>query len=319
MKIGKWDLGGMFEKAAGSVMAFSKKNAPTIMTGGSLALGWFGVWLFWKQSRKADLAIKHKEEEIRESLCAEGDELAHPEDIKLDRKEKVIIYLQYCWMSLLVGVASSGLAIGAHKMDLSRLAQMYMLTQFLEDKNADQAKLIDKLKEEVGEKKFRAVDEKVFEEKYPEKDIGNGYIESTGKGTTLFICDFGGVKFRSSIQDVKDGIYEFRDKVKSRRDNIVKKKLRGAFFVSEDPYPDMDIYASEDVDVFLECIGSKQRIDGGDLLEFRDYGQEDFMDVNQIMDYKKYTDPETGIPAVCFLRFRDFLRPTNELLERDPR
>ena len=47
----KWfDISKLKTLAAGLV-ASGKKNAPTLMTAGSIALGWLGVYFFWKESR----------------------------------------------------------------------------------------------------------------------------------------------------------------------------------------------------------------------------------------------------------------------------
>lgn len=304
-------------------VSFGKKNAPSFMTGGSIALGWLAVYLFWGESREADRIIRDREEKNHEEAIVKAPpgEIDIPlEEILLSNKEKALIYLQCCWPSLALGLGSSGLAILAHKMDLSRLAEMYMLKQFLEDKNMDQSKLIDKLKGEVSEKKFKKFEEEVLEEKFPEESIGKGLIEETGHGSTLFISDVGNVKFRSSITDVQDGIYQFREMLRNRRNREIRAKLGDAFFVSSDnPYPDMDVYSSDNVDVFFQILGVKQATNLGDILEFRDYGEDDYLSFNQIMDYKKYTDPVTGVPAVCFLKIRDWLMPTHELIERNPR
>ena len=45
------------QKFFNSTIAFGSKNAPTIMTGGSIVLGWTAVYVFWKQSKKAEEEI----------------------------------------------------------------------------------------------------------------------------------------------------------------------------------------------------------------------------------------------------------------------
>ena len=298
--------------AVKSTLTFGKKNAPTLMTGGGILLGWAAVYVFWKQSKKAENYIEKKESELNENISEEE------EPKKLPPKEKLTIYLQYCWMAALMGLGSTGLTIWAHKMDLSRLMEMYMITQFLEGKNDDQSKLIEKLKGEVPEKKVKEIQNELFDEKFPESEVGKGDVENTGKGTTLFEFDIGNINFRSSIPEVQRGLYEFKELLKDKRDKEVKKELGGAFFASDNPFPDMSIYASEDLDTFLEILGLKKKYNLGDLLEFRDYGSKEFLPVNYVMDYKDHIDPETGVPAVCRLRIKEFLSPSYELMERNP-
>lgn len=296
--------------AVKSTLTFGKKNAPTLMTGGGILLGWAAVYVFWKESKNAEKAIQHQEELLKEQT--------ENEDAELTKKEKLIVYAQYCWPSMAMGLGSTGLTVWAHKMDLSRLMEMYMITQFLEGKNDDQAKLIEKLKGEVPEKKVKEIQNELFDEKFPESEVGTGDIELTGNGSTLFEIDVGNIKFRSSITDVQRGLYEFKSLLKDKRDKEVKKELGGAFFASDNPFPDMSIYASEDFDTFLEILGLKKKYNLGDILEFRDYGSKEFLPVNYVMDYKDHIDPETGIPAVCRLRIKEFLSPSYELMERNP-
>lgn len=304
-----------FQKALNSTIIFGTKNAPTIVTGGSIILGWAAVYVFWTQSKKAEAEILETEEKLfvkRE----EGEEVT----AELTKKEKAIIYLKYCWPAALMGLGSTAGTVWAHKMDLSRLAEMYMLTQFLEGKNADQEKLIEKLKGEVSGKKYKELRNEVTTEKYPEGTVGDGYIEETGKGTTLFIEETTGIKFRSSITEVQKGFYEFKDILKTQRDRAIKMRFGDAFFATDNPYPDdLDVFSSEGYDVFLECIGIKQRNKLGELLEFRYYGNKEFLPVNdETLFYAPFVDPATGVPSTCYIRVGEYLMETYELSERNP-
>ena len=302
------------QKIINGAIAFSEKNAPSLITGGSILLGWAAVYVFWKQSKKAEKEIEETEEQLL-IKNEEGESVSR----KLSNKDKATIYLKYCWLAALMGAGSTAGTVLAHKMDLSRLAEMYMLTQFLEGKNSDQEKLINKLKGEVSGKKFNDLKTDVMKEKYPEETVSEGNIEETGKGTTLFIDELTGIKFRSSITAVTDGLYEFKGMLRERRDKELRSKFGDAFYVSDSPYPDdFDVYASEGLDVFFECLGVKQKVRLGEILEFRDYGYKDFMPLKQVLYYEPYIDPVTGVPAVCFIRISDYLSPTYELMERNP-
>ena len=76
---------------AATVLASGKKNAPTLMTGGSIILGWTAAYIFWKQGRKAEKKIEAEELYLNRDLDADA-----PLDQrqKLPTREKLSIYLQ---------------------------------------------------------------------------------------------------------------------------------------------------------------------------------------------------------------------------------
>lgn len=307
----------------GNAIAFGKKNAPSIMTGGSILLGWAAAYVFWKQSKKAEQKIKNEEDKLSE-------------EESLETKEKFVIYLQYCWMALVMGVGSSGLAIAAHKMDLSRLVEMYAMTQFLENKNGEQKTMIDKLKGEVDNKRIREIENEIIDEKYPKDEILKEVMsEPVGESnSTLFIDKVTHTKFRANIVDVTSGIYDFNRMLTERRNSMIKKRTKFSDpFVSQSdtPFGDLDnengeyysdVYSSLGLDIFLDCIGESSDEENdtrlGELLEFRYYGGGELLKPAQILFYKKYTDPKSGFPEVCFIDYTEYLSPTSELIERNP-
>ena len=298
------------ENTVKSVLTFGKKNATNLMTGGGIVLGWAAVYVFWKQSKNAEKAIEYEEKKRSE---------AKGEPVELEKKEKFIYYLQYCWVSLLMGLGSTGLSLYSHKLDLDEIAKAYMLSQFYKNKNDDNEKMIEKLKEEVKPKKLEEIENETVKEKIEEK-LNNGKpIVATGKGNTLFVSDYGDVKFRSSIMEVNKGLYRFKSWLRDKRDSELKKRFADPFYASDNPYPDdLDIYSSADADEFFECLG----IMGtklGTLLEFRDYGYRDYLNDEDVLKYTKdVVDPDTGEPTICYITIEHLLRPTNELIERDP-
>ena len=307
------------EKAVKGTIAFGRKNAPALMTGGSIALGWTAAYLFWKESRNADAKIKSEEEKQGEELSV---------------KEKFIIYLQYCWLSLVLGLGSTGLTIGAHKLELERIAEMYMLTQFLEDKNEKQGKMLDKLKEEVGEKKVQEIEDDILDEDYSRDEIIDSYINGGVEGGTLFIDNVTHNKWRGDILDVTSGIAETNQVLKDKRKRMIKRKLADPFYSNSDsPFGsgdidddrfDQDIYSSVDLSVFLKNIGEisgshDEEVRLSELLEFRYYGGGgDLLKGKEILKYKQFEDPSTGFPAVCYVDYTEFLSPSSELMERNP-
>ena len=299
------------ESGLKSVWAFGKKNDTSLMTGGAIVLGWAAVYIFWKESREAEKAIQCEE------MKRKDDESKPEKDLSV--KEKALIYATYCWPSALMGLGSTALSLYSHKLSLDEIAKGYMLTKFYKGKSEESDKIVEKLKAEVKPKVAKDIEKQAVKDTI-EYELDNGKpVEETGKGTTLFICDFGGIKFRSSIAEVTRGFYNFKETLKDRRDRLIKQKLGDAFYSASDsgPFPDMDLYSSMDVDDFFQFLGLKQKIDMGDLLEFRDYGYKDYLSINDVMFYDDYVDPETGTPSVCLLRLKRLLRPTYELIERD--
>ena len=304
------------EKGVAGLVAFGKKNKTSIMTGGGVFLGWFSVWLFWKESKKAEEIIRKTEER----LTAEAREHnPNAEPIKLSFKEKFLIYAGCCWPSAVGGILSTGLTIGAHKISMDDLGKAYVVSQFFRDQTEEKDKEIEKLKGELPEKKVKKIENELHAEKFPEDKLCAGYVEETGHGNTLFIEELTGARFRSSITEVTKVLYQFKDKLGTMRKSQLEKRFKDAFYASDSPYPDdMTVYSSLGLDVLLRDLGYRQKNDLGEVLEFRDYGYADFLSPKLVMDYKNYVDPDTGEPAVCFLHIKDFISPTYELIERNP-
>ena len=315
-------------KAFGAAaIASGKKNAPTIMTGGSIVLGWLGVYLFWQQSKKAEKKIEYEEEKLnyREPLEPERPH----QDVPL--KQKLVIYGEYCWPAAVCGLASTGLAIGVNHMNLSRLTEMALLTKFMTEKDSKQQELIEKLKGEVGDKKFLEMREEMLEEKYSEEEMKQA-VQKVGPGTgkILFVDAVTHNRFTADILQVTSGIAKANSRLKDKRNKVISEKLGDAFYASGSPWSidadrASDVYSSLNLNVFLQCIGeiphdgNFNKCDLGDLLEFRYYGGGgDVLLPDQILSYKEYTDPESGYPVVCYLEYGDLLSPTSELIERNP-
>ena len=311
-----------------SGIAFGRKNAPSIMTGGSILIGWSAVYLFWKESRKADKQIADEEEKLAEviEIIIENEETGDRKEKKpeLKKKEKALIYLKHCWPALAMGLGSSGLAIWAHKMDLSRLAEMYMLTQFLEEKDGKKDDLIEKLKGELGVKKSEKAEDELRKERLPDEEVKEVANYIPGEGRTLIIDETTGVRFRSDVEKIKDGIRDFNESIRSEYNDYLKKKLGGAFSVVSEmtPFPDTDIYLTAPLNKFLGYIGELTEGKGhgvGDLMVFRYDGRsENCVNAEDILRYRDFQDPETGIAAICYLDYSWCLTPSNELMENCP-
>lgn len=301
-----------------AIVTSSKKNAPTIMTAGSIILGWTGVYIFWRQSKKAEQKIMSEEA----FLNKDKDSDTPIEELDtLSKKEKFFIYLQYCWMALIFGIGSTGLAIWSDKESLKRLMEMAALAKFMNNKSDKQEDLIKKLKAEVGDKRFEEMQDEILEEEFPRDEVMKAVMAAPADGKTLFIDEHTGVKFRADIMEVRNGLAEFNNRLKSKYEKALKRTIGDAFYASDNPYKSK-VFSSLDLEVFLQCIGELDRDEipmDADILEFRYYGDDVVEPVawNDIARYKEYVDPSTGFPHVCYLRYRPLLRATNELLDRD--
>ena len=305
------------EGMAKSVWAFGRKNAPSLMIGGSVVMGWSAVYVFWRQSKKAEKKIQVEEEKLKEQTALD-------KVVVLPPKEKAIIYLQYCWPSLLMGLASSGRAIGAHKIELSRLAEAYVMAQFFEKKSEDQENLVSRLKGELGTKKSEKVENEIFEEKHPQEQTKREFETLDGTGRTMFIdvCNFEN-KFRGDIEDMRDAIYRANQILQDRLDRKAKRILGDAFFSQKDsPYPELEIYVEMPLIEFMQIIGETKThqedcmLGNCNVIRMK-YGA-DGLDPNEIMDFKRYRDPQTGVPPICYLNYGKYLRPSTEYIENDP-
>ena len=326
-------------------LAFGKKNAPILMTGGGITLGWLAAYILWKQSRKAEQVIAKKEADLQSTVDISEDDdhgravmdtmKAHSE---LPKKDKVVIYLQYCWTAMALGIASTGLLIGAQKLSIDRLAEMYILTQFLEEKNGKQSKLIDKLKEKAGikdnSKDMHELENDIIDEDYDKDEIIDDILTHKDEyepGTALVIDTVTHARFRADVIKLTEGISEANNMLKTRRKKALKRRLSDAYYSSDNPWSEDsfdeeqfgEVYSTLDLEKFLQLIGEVED-DGyedtriGELLEFRYYGGGDLLKATQILRYREYLDPVTGNPAVIYLDYTEYLSPSSELMERNP-
>ena len=317
-----------------SAFAFGRRNAPSIMTGGGILIGWVAAYIFWKQGKKAEEKIREEEA----ALNADVPENEPEKHVELPKKDKAAIYLRYCWMALALGLGSTGLTIWAHKIDLSRLAEMYMVTQFLEKKNEDQNKLLEKLKDEIGDKRIHDLENDIIEEEYPDEELHRESLSLKGEGRTLFSDKtLFGMKFRGDIEEVTDGIIRFNElmeknlkkavekELRNYKGNSLEEKLKDPMYVSEvpysdvSPYPDTPVFVEEPVETLLKCMGREvDRSYIGDKLMIRYYSHGDRINPydSQYMRYKNFVDPVTGIAQFCELNYDDFVVPSIDLEDR---
>lgn len=324
----------------------SKRNAPILMTGSSIAIGWFAVYLFWEQSRKADKRIEYDRKVLNES---KGIDPESKDAVDVPKKEKFVTYLGYCWPSLTLGLASTGLAIAGQKISMDRLKDAYLMTQFLTQKNEKQEKLSNGVQEQLGDKKTKIERRKTFDEDFSEDEIVDAWNKPGAKGSIVILDHTMHIAKRMSVDDFDKGVYKANDLLRSRFNEIVsryedrKEKESSAFFVQGDfsyvaaladekAHYD-NLYSSIDLSEFLQCFGLipgdtfGARI--GEINEIRYYGGKNpIIKEGIIKDFKKLDDniffvedAKTGeIQKVMIydMEYIEYLCPTSEFLERNP-
>lgn len=328
-----------------SVM-LSKKNAPILLTGSSIAIGWFAVYLFWEQSRKAEKRIAYDKKVLNEE---KGIDPESRDAIDVPKKEKFNTYLGYCWPSLALGLTSTGLAVAGQKISMDRIRDAYLMTQFLTQKNEKQEKLSNGIQEQLGDKKTKIERRKTFDEDFCEEEIVDAWNKPGAKGNIIILDHTMHIAKRMSVDDFDKGVYKANDLLRERFNKIVsryedrKEKESSAFFVQGDfsyvaaladekEHYD-NLYSSIDLSEFLQCFGLipgdtfGARI--GEINEIRYYGGKNPITKEGIIkDFKKLDDnifyvedAKTGeIQKVMIydMEYIEYLCPTSEFLERNP-
>lgn len=326
---------------------FGKKNAPILLTGSSIAIGWFAVYLFWKESRNAEIRIAYDRKVLNEQ---NGIDPESREALDIPKKEKIVTYLGYCWMSLVLGIASSGLAIAGQKVSLDRLAEAYVMMQFFSDKSDKNEKIADKMSEMLGEKKAESAKQQVREEEFTDEEIWNAWKKAGGKGNTLVEDHVMHYIKKMDLGDLEAGVMKANDELrrryaieKEKRLKLVKKKRESdPFYVNgdvsfinalrnsdEDNAYFGDLYAELDLGDFLKFIGlvpdDSVDIRIGELLKFNYYGppengDKDYNPIRWSQIHKNYnhTLPNGETITITILDYLHLLSPTYELMERNP-
>lgn len=331
----------------GGLLATGKKNAPTLMTGGGIVLGWIGVYLFWKESRKAEEQISLREDELN---AGADPDISEGDIKKLPKSEKFVYYLRYCWLSLACGLVSTGLTICGHKLTLDRLAEAALIAKYMTNKNEDQKKVIEKLKKEVSPTKAREIENDAWHENRDESEIiaELRHMIDIGDTRTLFIDEMTGRHFKAEREAVNRGLADFNQEMAKRRDEAMKEAMRryrrehnpmnDPFFVSESPHgyqeepaddEDLEeaidgVYSTMKVSSLLYLMGEtsgRETIKIAENFEFRFDGH-NFVREDDIFTYdqtykRNYFNPEDNVPPVCRIDYEAYIMPSYDLIERD--
>ena len=323
-----------FKSFISGMLASGKHYAPDILTGGGIILGWVGVYFFWKQSKKAEKRIA--EEEAKLNADENGEPLDIPEEEKqsLSKKDKLCIYLQYCYVSLLMGLASTGLNIWANRIQASRLVEMAMLTKFMSEKDDEKKEYVKELEKETGKKKVQAIKSDIRCAQFSDADIVQRLKEKMAEGdmTPLVLDRCTGNAFSATVMDIAKAFRELNETLRTELENELRGKLTDPFVVLDNPPWDDafdDVYTSLSLDTFLYRLGETNKQAGcrlGELLEFRYYrsnGGSDLLDYSDpdVFGYETrykelYFSEDEQVPDVIYIDYTDFLKPSFEAVER---
>lgn len=173
-----------------NVKATLTKHSPEILTGIGIA-GWFTTTILVAKATPKAL------QKLDDAEYEKGEDLTIPEKVKVTWK--------YYAPAVALGATSTACLIGASRQNLKRnaaLATAYKLTEtaFAEYK--------EKVVETLGEKKEKAVRQKVVQEKLEKHPVDNTKVIVTGKGDVLCYDAVFGQYFESNMESIKKAVNE---------------------------------------------------------------------------------------------------------------
>lgn len=178
-----------------SVQKSISKHSPEILTAAGIAGMATTVVLAVKSTPKALKQIEDAEKE-------KGEKLTKVEVVKATWKTYV--------PTALTGVASAACVIGANSVHTRRQAALYSAYKLSETAYTEYR---EKVKEEVGEKKEKEIQEKVSQDKVVNLVYHEDGIVHTGNGNTLFLEPLSKTVFRSSKNAIEKSINELNWKM----------------------------------------------------------------------------------------------------------
>lgn len=260
---------------------YGKQHLPTILTVVGIGGFWAAGAVAAEQYHKAKEEIK-KEAERRESA----------EEEKLERIDELKIVAEYCWPAGAIAGTSTILILRANNINLTRIAGMTALYQGAKNElTAIQNRIDNGENEELKRGDLIKARQQLHCEEYEKNPVKESdRIYSTRNGDTLFVEVWSGARFYSSTMAVNSAITELNTRLQ------------------EDNYVGLDeFYDMLDLDSRTRKCGR--------FAAFRLNTMKDVIHPNQILDWRDYTDPNTGEPRICFIDFTRFLTPSDEFAE----
>lgn len=210
---------------------------------------------------KSTLDAKNSLDRCREEMRASGKEYTK-KDIHIAEFKAVAPHVVLPIISAGLGTAC---AIGAHKSYSYKIAGLTAAYEMLKDSNLT---LIDKVKEEIGEKKFKEIEHDIAQDivnnNPPPKELCDDayekHIQSSREvimtdGMTLFYESYGGRYFRSNQDAVRKAEKAISDRLKIE-DFIKLNELYYEYGISETEHGDeVGFSVSEGLEIYFNsCI-----------------------------------------------------------------
>lgn len=180
------------------------KHSPEILTGLGIAGMITTTILAVKATPKALQSIDEKKKEEHK------DELTVIETVKATWKPYV--------PAVVTGVVSVGCLIGANSVNLKRNAALATAYQLSSTALADYK---EKMIETVGEKKEKAIRDKIAQEKVDKNPVESSNVIITGNGKTLCYDPQFGQYFESTIDDIKRAVTELNYRMVDKGEEYV--------------------------------------------------------------------------------------------------
>lgn len=197
-----------FKAFGKGVVVFARRNSPTILTGISI-VGLAGTaYLSGKATLKAAEIVNYhtflKEEEAGHAV-----KLSKMEVLKLTWK---------CYVPTAVTIISTSAAIiGSNSISIKRTAAAASALSLTETAFKEYK---SKVVETIGEKKDRAIDDAVAQEKIDANPVSKNTIVQTGAGDQLFYEVISGRYFNHDIERIRKIQNDINQSVINGRDNI---------------------------------------------------------------------------------------------------
>ena len=183
-----------------NAMVWTSKHSPEILTGLGIA-GMITTTVLAVKATPRALQLIEAEKERKNAIPHREEDMV----MKLKPLETVKVAWKPYAPAVITGVVSTACLIGASSIHLKRnaaLATAYTLSQ------AALADYREKVIETIGEKKEKAVREKVNEKKLENNPVGQNRVIITGKGDTLCYEHLSGRYFKSDIEKIRKAVNE---------------------------------------------------------------------------------------------------------------
>ncbi len=181
-----------------NAMVWTSKHSPEILTGVGIAGMITTTVLAVKATPKA-LQLIEAEKKRKNAIPHRKEETVN----KLKPLETVKVAWKPYIPAAVTGVVSTACLIGASSIHLKRnaaLATAYTLSQ------TALAEYREKVIETIGEKKEKAVREKVNEQRLESNPVSQNHVIVTGKGNTLCYEHLSGRYFKSDIEQIRKAV-----------------------------------------------------------------------------------------------------------------